>query len=270
MSAAVVAQNLLISCKPPFWQAMDAHSDRLQESPFAMDAHGRQESPREWKTTQCSICAWRRKNIYDPEADPDGVSDAPEDCCDSACQRILRGLHTFPGALWKAIISTNTLSRCSLPQQRIGSAEQWVRIPLRLEHHRVLGPSDCNFLYNGQWHGQSAGVLGFHNTRLSSLVGPSVGGMGNGILVDRRLRYGECSHNSKIGVNVYSDGGVETFSGHIGWVSLEVHCCNTTRLNSGRPNRYCIRGSTGDLCMKAVLVALWVPLQECPSVVFLA
>ena len=71
------------------------------------------------------------------------------------------------------------------------------------------------------------------------------------------------------GVNVYSDGGLETFAGFTGWVQLEVHCTNTTILKGGRPNRYCLKGPSGQTCFKAAIVALWVPLDEIPSMVFL-
>ena len=93
---------------------------------------------------------------------------------------------------------------------------------------------------------------------------------GNGILVDGRLHYGCCSHQGNSGVNVYSDGGLETFHGSKGWVQLEVRCTNTTKLTGGRDKRYCVKGTAGAQCLKAALVALWVPMDEVPSMVALS
>ena len=116
-------------------------------------------------------------------------------------------------------------------------------------------------------------MTGDHNTKLESLVTATEtwqGKLGNGILVEGRLRYGCCSHENNIGVNVYSDGGLETFDGSMGWVQLEVLVVNTVKLKGGRCNRYCVCGPQKEVCHKAAIVALWVPLQEVPPIVYLA
>ena len=69
---------------------------------------------------------------------------------------------------------------------------------------------------------------------------------------------------------MYSDGGLETFLGSQGWVQLEVEVCDTTRLSGGRINRYCVTGPAFERCEKVVLVALWVPMEELPSIVWLS
>ena len=93
---------------------------------------------------------------------------------------------------------------------------------------------------------------------------------GNGILVDGRLHYGCCSHQGNSGVNVYSDGGLETFHGSKGWVQLEVRCTNTTKLQGGRTNRYCVNGDRGEVCRKVAIVALWIIVDELPPFVFMS
>jgi hypothetical protein len=219
----------------------------------------------------CKVCEWRRKLIFDVCPDPAEESDAPKNTCDSRSPIILKGMHANPGPVWRSIVNTSTLSIVSRPQSRIGSTRSWIRIPLRLpDNDRALAPSDCDFGYGGTMHRYCDRVLGWHNCPLGSLVKPSFGRIGCGILVDRRLRFGENSHNGNIGVYLYSDGGVDTFEYTRGWVSLEIMACNTTRLRGGRVNRYCVNGPTGVACMKAVLNALWVPFDELPSLVFLA
>ena len=111
-------------------------------------------------------------------------------------------------------------------------------------------------------------MIGYHNTRLESLINATTswsGDIGSGILVDGRLRYGSCTHNGCRGVNIYSDGGYETFAGSQGWVQLELLCLNTTKLQGGRQNRYCIRGPRGAICYKASILALWIPYDEVPT-----
>ena len=73
-----------------------------------------------------------------------------------------------------------------------------------------------------------------------------------------------------MGVNVYADGGVETFEGSEGWVQIEVWYTNTTKLKGGRAHRFCVNRPSGHVCKKVVLVALWVPCDEVPSLVMLS
>ena len=167
--------------------------------------------------------------------------------------------------VWKDIISTARLCSPSKPVFREGRT--WLSCPLRFDTD--VECSNCDYFYNGFWKNSHESVIGYHNTRLESLIRatPLWSGMqiGSGILVDGRLRYGCCTHNGCSGVNIYSDGGYETFAGSQGWVQLEVRCANTKKLQGGRPNRYCIRGTNGEVCDKATLLALWVPYDEIPS-----
>ena len=98
--------------------------------------------------------------------------------------------------------------------------------------------------------------MAYHNTQLANLIAPNCNGHGNGILRDRRLRYGVLTHLKNQGVNVYADGGLETFEGFVGRVQLEVRVCSTTKLNGGRSGRYCINGKPGEVCRKAVIEAM--------------
>ena len=117
--------------------------------------------------------------------------------------------------------------------------------------------------------------VGYHNTKLENLIQPfhSVWTqqlIGNGILNDGRLCFGVCTHQGNSGVNVYSDGGLETFDGSHEWVQLEVEVCDTTTLKGGRPNRYCVRGTAYEKCKKVVLKVLWVQMHQVPSIVWLS
>ena len=204
---------------------------------------------------RCKVCEWRRRLIA---ASNDDDTVAPLWACDSLHPMILEGLHLMPGQTWIDIISTGRLCVPSMPVCRQG--RKWLCIPLRCE--TTVQSSDCTYCYDGCWKAPDETVVGFHNTRLESLVQatPSWTGTpnGHGILVDGRLRYGTCSHNGNIGVNVYSDGGLDTFAGSTGWVQLELRCTNTTKLKGGAPNRYCINGPSGYSCYKAAIFALWV------------
>ena len=192
--------------------------------------------------------------------------------------RILQALHTEPPELWIQIINTNRLSTPTIVER--APRNFWVCIPLRLEENdKVLELSDRPWEFNGVQQGPGESVVAFHNTRLQALVtgtrgwwSHDFGAVGEGILHERRLRYGFSSHNNCMGVNVYGDGGLETFDRkHPGWISLEVECIHTTHLTGrGRPHRYCVRGPSGRVCEKVVLRALWVPFEECPPLVVLA
>ena len=217
----------------------------------------------------CSVCAWRRHRIR-------SLDDEWGEWCDSDDPVVLQGLHAFPGFTWQAIIDTGTLSRPSI--QRRHDGKEWARLPLRIRlENQYMAEPDCHWVYCGIAQRPGATVLGFHNTPLNSLVEPTIAwngeGIGNGILVDERLRFGICTHAGCSGVNVYSDGGLQTFDSlnTPGWVQLEVACCNTTKLKGGGcDTRYCIRGPGFVTCEKAVLKALWVPLVELPSLVWLS
>ena len=221
---------------------------------------------------RCPICAWRRQHIKQDE----DATDAPPWACDSACPRILEALHSKPSQTWIDIISTDRLCSPDLPVVRQGV--QWVCIPLRCDQN--IQESHCQYHYDGLWKDHNQTVIGYHNTRLKSLVNatPSWNGgpiIGCGILKDGRLRYGACTHDGNSGVNVYSDGGLETFDPSTSdeesiWVQLEVRCCNTTSLKGGRAGRFCINGQKGEICYKAAVVALWVPKVQLPAMVFLS
>ena len=217
------------------------------------------------KPDYCCFCTWRRVYILQ-EA---GSTDAPVWACDSQHPRILHALHQLPDPTWTAIIATGRL--CS-PSQVIRYGRQWTRIPLRID--QVDQQIECSanaYEYEGRWLWPHQAVVGFHNARLESLIRPthSWNGrtVGNGILWEGRLRYGNSTHNKNAGVNIYADGGCETFYGPQVWGSLEVHCTNTKRLQGGRPGRYCVNGPFNHVCTKVVIVALWVPSDQVPWIV---
>ena len=237
-----------------------------------------------WDQARCPRCEWRRKLI---KQDPD-ATDAPPWTCETSHPEILRMLHHPPCALWRRIIETDTLCSPSLLLRRFprkppvlwwdsvsesdpeASPFPWIRIPLRCD--RDVCPSDCTYAYEGESKEKNQIVTGFHNTRLESLVQATAGGHAEekGILVDKRLRFGKGRHRGNSGVNVYADGGLETFGGCPGWCSLEVACVHATSLKGGRTHRYCVNGPFGEICYKVAIKALWVPWDEVPAVVRVA
>ena len=129
-------------------------------------------------------------------------------------------------------------------------------------------------MYGGATHSPGDRCVGYHNTKLENLIQPftpwTQTSIGNGILKDGRLCFGVCTHHGNSGVNVYSDGGYETFQGSVDWVQLEAEVCDTTRLRDGRINRYCVRGPAYEICDKVVLKALWIPFDQLPGIVWLS
>ena len=182
-------------------------------------------------------------------------------------------MHRRPSATWETIIETGTLSPPPPPIVRT-DGKDWVRIPLRVGPEcRTMEYGGNHWVYDGIHHNPGARCVGYHNTRLENLINPATtwnGQIGHGILKDGRLFYGVCTHQGNSGVNVYSDGGLETFHGAEGWVQLEVEVCDVTRLHGGRINRYCVKGDAFAPCEKVVLTALWVPMREVPSIVYLS
>ena len=211
---------------------------------------------------KCKVCMWLRQTVKRQEGEE---SNAELESCDSKHPRILKSLHTKPDNTWIAIISTNRLCAPTWPIIRKG--RNWACFPLRCD--RYVESSNCRYKYEGCWKDAHEVVLGFHNTRVESLVTGTCFwddiSIGEGILRDGRLRYGCCGHRGNRGVYVYSDGGLETFEGYRGWVQLEVLCTNTTSLKGGREERYCINGPQGAICKKVAIIALWVPYEEVPK-----
>ena len=213
--------------------------------------------------------------IFDAMPNPHETTDAPVDECDSSWPPILRALHQLPDHTWVDIIESNTLSKCSVPMHRDGSTRLWVRIPLRIPHVDLCLESDTDFWFEGLTVAADHYVVAFHNTKVQHLVSRptwpwvSPQSPNYGILLQRRLAYGRCGHEGNVGVNVYADGGLETFEGAQGWVQLEVLCQKTTRLRGGRSGRYCICGPSDQICKYAALEALWVPKDELPNMVLL-
>ena len=226
-----------------------------------------------WRYQTCDTCTWRRYHIHNCI---DQFRQWIPLACDCApdLKAVYDGLHANPGQTWREIIETGTLSPPSLPVVRSDGTE-WSRIPLRVGPEcRVMHYGGNHWVYDGTTYSQGDRCVGYHNTRLESLIHPVTAWndkpIGQGILKDGRLCYGVCTHHGNSGVNVYSDGGLETFHGSQGWVQLEVEVCDTTKLKDGRANRYCVRGTPFETCEKVVLTALWVPMKELPSIVYLS
>ena len=246
---------------------------QVSQTAFSVDSEPSPNMPK------CKVCAWRRRLIVDAMPDPRDGTDAPPDECDSEWPPILAALHQFPGRTWVDIIQSNTLSKCSLPMRRTGSTREWIRIPLRIAAVHLELQSDTDFVFEGLSVPADHYVVAYHNTKLEHLVNPPTWNWPDpgppspnyGILRQMRLAYGRCSHNANVGVNVYADGGLETFEGTQGWVQLEVLCQKTTRLGGrGREHRYCMCGPSDELCLYAALEALWVPKDELPAMVLLS
>ena len=197
--------------------------------------------------------------------------------CDSCHPRILAAIHADPGDLWRAIINTDTLGLPELPLARLDSSRLFVRIPLRIKPenqtiHNGWEDGGGDYSFEGRHYGAQEPVIVYHNTKLTSLVGPtqdlcSPAWIGDGILNEERLHYGTCTHGRKSGVNVHADG-CWCFDGDTGWVQLECAAVCTSKLcNSWK--KYCVRGKAFAMSFKAVLRALWVPYDEIPPLIFL-
>ena len=158
---------------------------------------------------------------------------------------------------------------CAVPELR--GSKQWVRFPLRLDDSAKWLPQCESYMFEHKIRDRP--VIAFHNTKLENLVQAHQYELQQpcasyrGVLFDQRLRYGRGTHCGCKGVNVYADGGLETFDGYEGWVQLEVQCQRTTTLKGGRRRRYCVRGTSDEPCLDVVLLALWVPLAEVPTMV---
>ena len=215
------------------------------------------------KPDYCLFCTWRRTYIQQE----DGSTDAPVWACDSQHPPILHALHQLLCSTWTAIIKTARL--CS-PSRVVRRGREWVRFPLRIDQvdQQVEGSNNW-YQYEGRWWWPHEPVAGFHNTRLESLISATHTWngrtIGKGILWEGRLRYGICTHALNSGVNIYADGGLETFYyGDEPWGQFEVLCTNTTKLHGGRDHRYCVNGPFNEICRKVVLIALWVPSNHVP------
>ena len=211
------------------------------------------------KPEYCLFCTWRRVFILQEE----DSTDAPVWACDSLHPPILHAVHQLPCSIWMAIIATARL--CS-PSRVVRYGREWTRVPLRAD--QKVECSANAYQYEGRWMWAHQAVAGFHNTRLASLISATHSWdgctIGKGILWEGRLRYGICTHETNAGVNIYADGGLETFHGSERWAQLEVHCTNTKKLQGGRGHRYCANGPFNHVCKKIVLVALWVPFVQVP------
>ena len=175
------------------------------------------------------------------------------------------------------IIATDTLGLPERPVRRATGIRPFVRIPLRIDkqHQQIqYVPDDKyqgDYVYEGRSMSRFETVTVFHGTRLSSLVHSTRDwqgeDLGRGILHQQRLVYGSCTHGNKSGCNFHTDGSW-TFDGSSGWVQLECDVTSTSKLKGGAEGRYCVRGPRNEICLKAILRALWVPYDEIPAMVY--
>ena len=218
---------------------------------------------------KCSICAWRRFHIRDGELDEDF------EYCDTTVPCLLRGLHMDPGSTWSQIIKLGVLCPAEVPIRRATSERMFVRIPLRIQRENQAIQFDADYEFEGQYKRCNEPVTAYHNTPLNSLAVGTLDWagrqLGMGILREERLVYGSGSHAGKSGCNFHTDGcWAFDGAGHVtGWAQLECLCVMTSKLKGGAAGRYCVRGPVGETGLKVVLRALWVPTDECPSMVYL-
>ena len=77
----------------------------------------------------------------------------------------------MPGTDWLDIINTGRLCPCSTPVECMDSDRMWVRFPLRLdEEQKTIQHRWDHYYYKGVLEGPNEVGVGFHNTRLASLV----------------------------------------------------------------------------------------------------
>ena len=174
-----------------------------------------------------------------------------------------------------------------MPMRREESSRYWVRIPLRIDPENLHIYNDGvtfgddnyggSYEFENRYYGAREPVTVFHNTKLESLVQPTMDQsgenpldpvlIGEGILNEQRLYHGACTHDQRHGVNVNVDGSW-MFERDRGWVALECLAVCTVKLPKTW-KKYCVRGQPYTKCFKVALKALWVPYDELPAFIFL-
>ena len=101
---------------------------------------------------------------------------------------------------------------------------------------------------NGKTHNLAEATCRmWHFTDIQHLTGPCQPTWrpeyGNGILIDKFMRYGVCTHQNCTGVNVYAYFPSQWFSSGDEWCVVTLECLPyMTKLKGGAKGRYCIRG----------------------------
>ena len=213
----------------------------------------------------CDMCKWRNEMI---RTDSGEFEQAVADSRQNQPRSLLPDLHESPNDVWIKIINTQTLSPPEPPTRRRDSLRMWVRIPLRLDKsNRTAVHEKQWYWFEGVQYQPSQMVTVYHNTHVSHLVEPTMpfeGQMdGKGILNDQRLRYGRGTHAGCKGVEVHAYGSLDQFEGCHDRVQLEIHACGLEKLTNTH-FKYCMKGEAPNICMRARLVALWVPMDEVP------
>ena len=108
----------------------------------------------------------------------------------------------------------------------------------------------------------------WHMTHCSHLVEPAEYSRGsNGIFIDGCMKYGECTHGGKSGVNAYAYPPYRWFTPGDGFCILKLECMPYfSHLKGGAKGRYCICGPSGLSCTVVRPVELLILSGDLPDV----
>ena len=229
----------------------------------------------------CEVCAWLHARLptFDPrDASPD--SHEENEFADPIRAWVLQARHAEPPELWKRILNTMCLYE-GTPFNIYG--QKFVRFPLRGmrplrtratrdSYVELVGDPERWTGFNTERWGDDEVINGcaFHVTKIEYLVSPNdsmYGFLSGGILVDRGLRYGRCTHGGHNGVNFYSYLHPRNFVG--GHVALALRAVDATRLRRGSRGRHCVKGVAGSLCDKVEATHVIFPLDTVPRTVLM-
>lgn len=182
--------------------------------------------------------------------------------------------HSRPSKFWKQVLDTLHLTASIIKKDEIGRS--WSCFPLRgfnniqdegRRQTRATSVQDSdghviplNINERGTWSM-------WHMTHCSHLVESSEYSPGStGIFIDDCMKYGECTHKGKSGVNVYAYPPFLWLVPGDGWCCLRLECMPYfSHLKGGAKGRYCICGLPGLPCTVVRPVELLIMHCDIPD-----
>ena len=249
----------------------------------------------------CELCWWRNRCIRprdNEDAEPD--SHSLEDIHSPLCSMWLTRIHEWPapGSTWYDILMTEKLMA---PEQfdfteedwnwgmhkrlqEEGSFDpQWTREYLRFPLHGMRKitaypqrTTCCETPHQDGVHTTKVDVdyvIGRHVTRIENLVRTNTDETNaipnsRGILHDRGLMNGACTHSGNSGVYLHTY--FPTYLVSTGYVALEVVIMHGTRLTTGAKCRLCVNGDFGVVNPMVEVSAVVFNAGEVPDMARLA
>ena len=108
----------------------------------------------------------------------------------------------------------------------------------------------------------------FHVTNINNLIARNDSPLNgipssNGILVDRNLRYGSCTHGGMSGIYFHTHLDMELLGPDD--IVLKIACVDSTELKTGMRCRSCVKGPFGEIARKVEVTHLIVPFRDVPG-----